>query len=105
MSVINFMSNRISIGGIYALVFANISNIILTGMEVFTDRRQDSNEIPVSLLKSGLLLVMRMMVMLGILGIDVISTLIIEGHTNYEVHVAGNYYQENNTYFRIHLSI
>ena len=98
------MSNWIPIGGIYALVFANISNIVLTWMEVFTDRRQDSNGPSVSLLKSGLLLVMRMMMMLGILSIDVISTLSIEGHTNYEVHVAGNYYQENNTYFRIHLS-
>ena len=77
-------------------MFANMSTIVLNWMEdlevfTFTDRRQEPNEAgrQDSSLKSGVLLVMRMMMMIGILSIDVISTLIVEGHTNYEVHVPG----------------
>ena len=71
-----------------------MSNIFFNWMEdleVFTDRRQEPNEAgrQDSSLKSGVLFVMRMMMMFGIISIDVISTLIVEGHTNYEVHVPG----------------
>ena len=76
-------------------MFANISTIFLNWMEdleVCTDRRQVPNEAgsQVSPLMTGVLFVMRMMMMFGIISIDVISTLMVEGHTNYEVHVPGN---------------
>ena len=83
----------LSTGGIYALVFANISNIILNWTEDWAVRRQGTTESAPPLnspLRSNLLLVMRLGLMCSILSIDVISTLVVEGHTNYRVHVPGN---------------
>ena len=88
------MNLILSKGGIYALVFANISNILLNWMEDWTVRRRQgtTESVPplISPLRSNLQLGMRLGLMCSILSIDVISTLIVEGHTNYRVHVPGN---------------
>ena len=82
-------------GGIYALVFANISNIFLNFLEdCINHRREISQSAAVthssfSWGRNVKLLFVRLVSMLGVLSFDIISSLILLRHTNYQVHLPG----------------